>query len=153
MIFMSIIKLKFDNKTFEKQLNEIITNKQKELIIKNGKDKNMYILNANEETMLRVFLDKYNKIKNYEINGDSNEFPGYMQFSLKDTMNSLKLYGLVSFFNLFISGDWYVILTPDALTYYEKKGSRIELFNELAKSDKELLKEIIETDKKDENIS
>lgn len=148
---MYSVKVKFDTKKLEKQLNEIITNKQKELIIKNRKDCNM--LNMNEETMLKVFLSKYNKSKNYEITGDYNDFPNHMHFSIKDNMNTLKLYGLISFFDLFISGGWHVILTPDALKYYEKKGGRIELFSELAKSDKELLKEIIEVDEEDKNIS
>jgi len=34
---MSSIKFTFDTREFEKQLNEVINNKQKELIIKNRK--------------------------------------------------------------------------------------------------------------------
>ena len=150
---MSSIKFTFDTREFEKQLNEVINNKQKELIIKNRKDNNMFILNTNEETMLKTFLNKYNENKKYDITGNYNDFPDYMQFSIKDTMNTLKLYGLISFFDLFMSGGWHVILTPDALKYFEKKGSRIELFDELAKSDKDLLREIIEADQEDKNIS
>ena len=119
---MSSIKFTFDTREFEKQLNEVINNKQKELIIKNRKDNNMFILNTNEETMLKTFLNKYNENKKYDITGNYNDFPDYMQFSIKDTMNTLKLYGLISFFDLFMSGGWHVILTPDALKYFEKKG-------------------------------
>ena len=149
---MASIKLKFDSKKIEKQLNEIVKKKQKEIMIKSKGD-DMYILNSNQETMLDVFLNKYGESKKYDIVGNDSEFPDYMRFSIKDTMNELKYAGLLSYCDFFISGDWHVILTPDALKYYSKKGCRSELFSQLAKSDKELLKEIVELDEKDENIS
>lgn len=149
---MASIKLKFDTKKFERQLNEIVKNKQKEIMIKSKGD-DMYTLNSNQETMLDVFLTKYKESKKYEIFGNESEFPDYMRFSIKTTMDELKYAGLLSHCDLFISGDWHVILTPDAMKYYSKKGSRSELFSELAKSDKELLKEIIELDETDGNIS
>ena len=149
---MASIKFKFDTKKFEKQLKEIVNDKEKEIIIKSQGD-DMYILNSNQETMLDVFLSKYEETKKYEIFGNDSEFPDYMRFSIKDTMNELKYAGLLSHCDFFISGDWHVILTPDALKYYLKKGSRLELFSELAKSDKELLKGIIVLDENDGNIS
>jgi hypothetical protein len=112
----------------------------------------MYTLNENEETLLDIFIDKYNKINKYEISGNYDEFPNHLQFCIKDTMQNLKYTGLISSFDAFLDG-WYVVLSPDAMKYYNKKGSRLELFNELAKSDKELLKKIIEEDEKNGNIS
>lgn len=155
---MAKINIKFDTKKFEKQLqkqiDEITQKKQKELLIQRRKEnEGMYVLNSNEETMLEIFINKYNNNKNYQICGTYDEFPDYMKFSIKKTMESLKYAGLISNFNNFITGEWNVILTPDALQYYNRKGSRTELFNELAKSDKELLKEIIDIDDKNENIS
>lgn len=120
---MASIKLKFDTKKFERQLNEIVKNKQKEIMIKSKGD-DMYTLNSNQETMLDVFLTKYKESKKYEIFGNESEFPDYMRFSIKTTMDELKYAGLLSLCDLFISGDWHVILTPDAMKYYSKKGSR-----------------------------
>ena len=111
------------------------------------------ILNANEESMLDIFLEKYDSNKSYEISGNCNEFPDYMRFSIKDTMNNLKLNNIISHYDLFIGGGWNAILTPDSINYYSWKGSRIELFNELASSDKSLLKELIKIDQNGENIT
>lgn len=149
---MSSIKFKLDTKKIEKQLNEIVKNKQKELMIKSKGD-DMYILNSNQETMLDVFLAKYEENKKYEIFGDDSEFPDYMKFSIKTTMDELKYAGLLSYCDYFMSGGWHAILTPDALKYYSKKGSRLELFSELAKSDKELLLELIEAEKDKKDLS
>ena len=52
---MASIKFKFDTKKFEKQLKEIVNDKQKEIMIKSQGD-DMYILNSNQETMLDVFF-------------------------------------------------------------------------------------------------
>lgn len=150
---MYSLKLKLDTKKIENQLNEIVKNKQKEIIINQSKGDGMYILNSNEEKMLDVFIDKYDKNKKYEMSGYINDFPEYMHFSIKDTMTTLKYAGLLSNFDLFMSGGWHAIITPDALKYYAKKGSRIELFYELAKSDKELLLELIEAEKDKKDLS
>ena len=100
---------------------KLLKKKQKEIMIKSKGD-DMYILNSNQETMLDVFLNKYGESKKYDIVGNDSEFPDYMRFSIKDTMNELKYAGLLSYCDFFISGDWHVILTPDALEYYSKKG-------------------------------
>ena len=152
-------KIYFDTKKFEKQLNKqldlIVMNIKKEQQINKRKEKNsmFLILNANEESMLDVFLEKYNSSKDYEISGNCNEFPEHMRFSIKDTMNNLKLNNMISYYDLFINGEWNVILTPDSINYYSWKGGRIELFNELANSDKLLLKELIKIDHGGGNIT
>ena len=152
-------KVYFDTKKFEKQLNKqldsIVMNIKKEQQINKRKETNsmFLILNANEESMLDIFLEKYDSNKSYEISGNCNEFPDYMRFSIKDTMNNLKLNNIISHYDLFIGGGWNAILTPDSINYYSWKGSRIELFNELASSDKSLLKELIKIDQNGENIT
>ncbi len=55
-----------------------------------------------------------------------------MKFSIKTTIDELKYAGLLSYCDYFMSGGWHAILTLDALKYYSKKGSRLELFSELA---------------------
>lgn len=155
---MSKFEIKINKKKFEKELNkkvsEIVENRQKEIIVKRNRENgNMRVLSQNAETMLEVFLDKYNKDKDYSIQGNISEFPDYMKFSIKDNMENLKLYGYISNYNVFIGGGWFVILTPEALEYFEKKGSREELFEELADSEKSLLKEIIELENNNGDIS
>ena len=155
---MSKFEIKINTKKIEKELNkkvnEIVQNKQKEMIVKRNRENGtMSVLSQNAETMLEVFLDKYNKDKDYSIQGNISEFPDYMRFSIKDNMENLKLYGYISNYNVFIDGGWFVILAPEALQYFEKKGSREELFEELADSEKKLLKEIIEVENNNEDIS
>jgi DNA-binding ferritin-like protein len=146
--------IKIDTKKLQNSISQIIEDNQKELEIKaRRKNGNMISLSCNAETMLDIFLDKYNKKKDYEINGKYEEFPKYIKFSIKETMQELKYAGIISKYENFVSDDWYVILTPDALKYYSRKGSRNELFNELSSSDKKLLEELIEAEKNKEDIS
>ena len=155
---MAKIKIKCNLKNFEKDLNKsigkIIQNKQKEIIEKNnlvGANK-MILLSETEETMLLILLSKSNNGKIMQITGNCNEFPEYMDFNIEGIIEKLKLFGYISFGKLYIGGDWHIILTPDALSYFEKKGMRKELFEELTDQAKELLKEIIIKDEKKENI-
>lgn len=155
---MAKFEIKFDIKKLEKELNkqvnEIVRKKQKEMLIQHNKERlSMNLLSKNAETMLTVFLNKYNEKKDYTINGNMSEFPDYMRFSIKETMEDLKLYGYISNYNNFIDGGWFVTLTPESLQYFEKKGCRVELFEELADSEKDLLKEIIELENSGGNIS
>lgn len=104
-------------------------------------------MNNNEEVVLDVLLNKYDN--NYDVVVNCNEFPDYMKFSIKNYMNNLKYYGLISMCDFFIDGTCYITLTPDALQYYNKKGSRLELFNELTDDEKELLSELINISNQD----
>lgn len=123
---MAKFEIKFDIKKLEKELNkqvnEIVRKKQKEMLIQHNKERlSMNLLSKNAETMLTVFLNKYNEKKDYNINGNMSEFPDYMRFSIKETMEDLKLYGYISNYNNFIDGGWFVTLTPESLQYFEKK--------------------------------
>ena len=77
---MSKFEIKINTKKIEKELNkkvnEIVKNKQKEMIVKRNRENGtMSVLSQNAETMLEVFLDKYNKNKDYSIQGNISEFP------------------------------------------------------------------------------
>ena len=155
---MEKFEIKFDTKKLEKELNkevnEIVRKKQKEILIQQNKEKSsMNILSQNAETMLEVFINRYNENKDYTINGNMSEFPEYMKFSIEDTMETLKMHGYISNYNNFIDGGWFVTLTPESLQYFEKKGSRVELFDELANSEKKLLDDIIQIENNNGNIS
>ena len=155
---MAKFQIKIDTKKIEKELNkkvdEIVRKKQKEILIQQNKERlSMNILSKNAEIMLNVFLNKYNEEKDYSVNGNMSEFPDYMRFCIKETMEDLKLYGYISNYNNFIDGGWFVTLTPESLQYFEKKGCREELFDELADSEKNLLNEIIKVENSNGNIS
>lgn len=155
---MAKFQIKIDTKKIEKELNkkvdEIVRKKQKEILIQQNKERlSMNILSKNAEIMLNVFLNKYNEEKDYSVNGNMSEFPNYMRFCIKETMEDLKLYGYISNYNNFIDGGWFVTLTPEALQYFEKKGCREKLFDELTDSEKNLLNEIIKVENSNGNIT
>ncbi len=111
----------------------------------------MNLLSRKEEDMLSVILSKYNNNSSLEVTGMHTDFQEYMRFCIKETMENLKLFGYIANYNFFISGDWIVNLTPDGISYFEKKGMREKLFNELPENAKDLLKQIIDNEEK--NIS
>lgn len=155
---MAKFQIKFDTKKLERELNkqvkQIVERSQKKMLIQlNKEESSMNILSQNAEAMLNVFLDKYDVTKDYTINGNVSEFPEYIKFCIKDTMEDLKLHGYISSYSVFIEGGWFIVLTPEALKYFEKKGYMVELFDELVSNEKELLEEIIQIDNEDGNIT
>lgn len=155
---MAKFEIKLNSKNLEKvlkyQFNEIVKEKQKEIFINQNKESSsMNILSQNAETMLEVFIEKYKKSKDYTISGNMEEFPEHLKLSIKGTMETLKNNEYISSYNIYIGGEWYVILTPEALQYFEKKGSRVELFEELAENEKKLLRDIIQIENDNGNIS
>lgn len=154
---MAKFEIKFDAKKFEnelnKQVNKIVRKKQTEIILQQNKEKlSMDILSQNEEEILKILLEKYDKNKNYSVCGEYDEFPERIQFSIKESFKNLKIYGMISTYIPSLN-EWYVILTPEALQYFEKKGFRAEVFEELVNSEKDLLRNIIKIDKENGNIT
>lgn len=156
---MSNFKIKIDTKKFEKNLNKqlekIVYEQQKELILKNKIEKgdnDMNILPQKEEELLQIILNKYDGNEEMNVNGSSEELPKNMRFGLKDIFNTLKLYNYIAEWNFYIGGEWFVVLNQEGIDYFEKKGMRQELFDELADNEKSLLREIIDTETKGENI-
>lgn len=147
---MSNIKVIFNKKDIEKRINSIIEEKQTDLMHKTERSQDN-MLNSNEEELLDILLSKY-KDNTYEIMINHDEYPNYMKFSIKDYLNKLKEIGLISHFCVYIVEGCYVVLTPAAFQYYSKKGSRKELFSELSKDAKKLLREIIDVNNNNGNI-
>ena len=142
---MSNFKIKINTKKLEK----IVYEQQKELILKNKIEKgdnDMNILPQKEEELLQIILNKYDGNEEMNVNGSSEELPPNMRFGLKDIFNTLKLYNYIAEWNFYIGGEWFVVLNQEGIDYFEKKGMRQELFDELADNEKRLLKEIIDNE-------
>ena len=140
------MKFKFDNRKLknelQKRIEEIAYNNFVEETRKEG---NMFILQRLEEEVLSIILQKYDGNEQFTVSGNYSEFPSSMSFSIGDSLNKLKIAGYLSTVNNWLSG-WSVILSPDGLNYFEKKGLRKELFEELPDNAKELLKKLLEVE-------
>ena len=140
------MKFKFDDRKLknelQKRIEEITYSK---LVEETRKEGNMFILQRLEEEVLSIILQKYDENEQFIVSGDYSEFPSSMRFSIGDSLNKLKIAGYLSTVNNSLSG-WSVILSPDGLNYFEKKGLRKELFEELPDNAKELLKKLLEVE-------
>lgn len=140
------MKFKFDDRKLknelQKRIEEIAYSK---IVEETRKEGNMFILQRLEEEVLSIILQKYNENEQFIVSGDYSEFPSSMKFSIGDSLNKLKIAGYLSTVNNSLSG-WSVILSPDGLNYFEKKGLRKELFEELPDNAKELLKKLLEVE-------
>ena len=140
------MKFKFDDRKLknelQKRIEEITYSK---LVEETRKEGNMFILQRLEEEVLSIILQKYDENEQFIVSGDYSEFPSSMKFSIGDSLNKLKIAGYLSAVNCSLS-DWSVILSPDGLNYFEKKGLRKELFEELPDNAKELLKKLLEVE-------
>ena len=157
---MSNFKIKIDTKKLEKNLNKqlekIVYEQQRELILKNKLEKGdneMTILPQKEEELLQIILNKYDGNEEMNVNGNTEDLPQNMRFGLKNIFNTLKLYNYIAEWNFYIGGEWFAILNQEGIDYFEKKGMRQELFEELADNEKKLLKEIVDTETNGGNIS
>ena len=112
----------------------------------------MNILPNKEEILLEIILNKYDGNENMIVNGSYDEIPSNMHFGIKNIFRTLELYNYIGHFEQWLDG-WSVVLNQEGIEYFEKKGMRKELFEELADNEKELLKEIIEIEENNGNIS
>lgn len=156
---MAKMDFKFDVKKIEKAINKelekVVKKQQKGSITKRhiiGVNK-MNLLPKKEEEMLSIILSKYNNNSAMKVTGACDEFPKYMSLCMSETIDNLKLYGYISSGDVYIGGEWFIVLTPDGIEYYEKKGMRVELFEELPDNAKELLKEILKNESEANNIA
>lgn len=140
------MKFKFDDRKLknelQKRIEEIAYSK---IVEETRKEGNMFILQRLEEEVLSIILQKYDENEQFTVSGDYSEFPSSMRFSIGDSLNKLKIAGYLSTVNRSLSG-WSVILSPDGLNYFEKKGLRKELFEELPDNAKELLRKLLEVE-------
>ena len=156
---MSNFKIKINTKKLEKSINNqfesIIQKKQKELILKQqikGSNESMNILPSKEEKLLEIILSKYDGNENMEVNGTYEEIPSNMHLGIENIFRTLELYNYIGHSDRWLDG-WSVVLNQEGIEYFGKKGMRKELFEELADNERKLLKEIIEIEKNDGNIS
>ena len=121
---MSKFKLKIDTKKIEKDLNKqlekIVYEQQRELILKKG-DNEMTILPQKEEELLQIILSKYDGNEEMNVNGNTEELPKNMRLGLKDIFNTLKLYNYISEWNFYIGGEWFVVLNQEGIDYFDNK--------------------------------
>lgn len=152
---MSNFKIKIDTKKLEKNLNKqlekIVYEQQKEMIIKKG-DNKMNILPKKEEELLQIILNKYDGNENMEVNGTYDEIPTNMHLGLKNIFRTLEIYNYIGHYEPWLNG-WSVVLNQEGIEYFEKKGMRQELFEELADNEEELLREIIQAENEEKDIS
>lgn len=158
-MYMSNFKIKIDTKKLEKNSNkhiqQIVYDRQKELISKQQierSDESMYVLPSKEEELLEILLRKYDGNEAMQVSGSSDEIPVSMHYGLKEHFTTLKLNDYISQYQLTLGG-WFVVLNLEGIEYFEKKGMRKELFEELAENEKELLREIIDVEDRDGNIT
>ena len=112
----------------------------------------MQVLNQKEEELLQIILNKYDGNEEMQVEGSMEEIPEKIKFGFKDNFNKLKLCGYIGDYELYLY-EWIVSLNQEGLEYFEKKGMRKELFEELSDNERELLKDIIDSEKRGENIS
>ena len=112
----------------------------------------MNILPNKEEILLEIILNKYDGNENMIVNGSYDEIPSNMHLGIKNIFRTLELYNYIGHYEQWLNG-WSVVLNQEGIEYFDKKGMRKELFEELADNEKELLKEIIEIEKNNGNIS
>ncbi len=149
---MSKIKIKFDSKKIEKEIKkEIEKNAFEELVEQARSEGKMFVLQQLEEEVLYIMLEKYDGNNGLSVSGNYEDFPTNMKFSIGNSMDKLKSAGYLSTVIRSLSG-WSVILSPDGLEYFQRKGMRKELFEELPDNTKELLKNIIECEERKEEI-
>lgn len=111
----------------------------------------MINLNEVEEETIYIIINNLKDNSNsvtleYEI------FPNYIFQQIKDIFYKLKISGYISSGNCWIN-ECSVTLTPLGLSYFEKKGMRKELFEELPDNAKKLLTKLVNSESLGEEIS
>ncbi|MBQ3409666.1 MAG: hypothetical protein IJH12_10765 [Clostridia bacterium] len=150
---MSSIKFQFDGKKFEEKIiKEIERDVKKNIYRKEQECGNMVMLQRLEEEMLDIILDKYDGNEELLVSGQFQDFPPKMKLSVNKLMDKLELSGYLSSVNKNMRG-WFVTLTPEAISYFQKKGCRDELITEMPDNAKKLLSKLIECENQGGNIS
>ena len=129
------MKIEFDTRNFEKSLNKVIEEKNRQLQIESSVsdrklDSKMVILNKTEEELLRILIDSLDKEKGFEFSGNYPAFPSYILSQLNELLYTLKFSGYVASFSIYF-GHWSYILTPIGLTYFEDKTLQEEQSKEI----------------------
>ncbi|MDR0308020.1 MAG: hypothetical protein LBI42_14435 [Chitinispirillales bacterium] len=125
------MKLKFDAKKFERDLNNHVKKQidkivqQKQYVNTIKRDGQMISLNTTEEQALKAVLSVYQNNESHYVGGSDDIFPKYMHVSLKDIFDKLKDVGLVANYKQLMN-QWVAWLTPDAFDYFTDKEKYME---------------------------
>lgn len=80
----------------------------------------MRIMDAASEEVFAALLKLYDGNENRYIQGDNSVFPVPYRNSILSEFEKLRMYGMVSSVNLWLSG-WEATLTPQGLSYFDDK--------------------------------
>lgn len=80
----------------------------------------MRIMDAASEEVFAALLKLYDGNENRYIQGDSSVFPAPYRNSIPSEFEKLRMYGMVSSVNLWLSG-WEATLTPQGLSYFDDR--------------------------------
>lgn len=111
----------------------------------------MIILNQVEEETLDIIIKSVEK-NTYVATNSYDVFPNYIHNQIKRILSTLERYGYLASSDCWLNG-WTATITPIGISYFEKKGLRKELFEELPDNAKKLLKELLECELKNDNIA
>ncbi len=80
----------------------------------------MYTLDRTSEELIRILVNGY-KRDDYTISNQDVMLPVYIENNIRDEFNKLQEVGLISKFEMWITGNWEVIIRPNLLSYFEDK--------------------------------
>lgn len=81
----------------------------------------MRMMDDAAEEILRIILSQYHNNDNRCVHGDTDLFPSSYRFSLSVEFEKLRMYGVLSSHNFWISGTWEATLAPQGITYFTDK--------------------------------
>lgn len=99
----------------------------------------MRIMDISAEEVLKIILSNYDGNDNRIVNGDDSCFPQSYCSSLKLEFEKLSMYGMISNSQVYVDGEWRLILTPQGITYFEDKESAQERASDITLSKKKSL--------------
>lgn len=113
--------IKFDTKKFERDLNNIIQKKNKEIALRNeveSRSGTMKILTDTEKELLKIIIGKVDN--GYKCTITHEDLPEYISVQLGDMLSTLKYSKYVARFDQYLEG-CFITLTPEGMNYFEKE--------------------------------
>lgn len=81
----------------------------------------MRIMDAASEELLKIILSVYDGNENRRVHSNDNIIPPAYQRTLRQGLENLKMYGVITDFAYYITAIWEVTLAPQGITYFEDK--------------------------------
>lgn len=86
----------------------------------------MRFMDTSAEEILQIILSIYDGNENRYVQGDIDKIPVPYHNSLSLEFEKLKMYGMISNSNIWISAAWQLTLTSQGITYFEDKEKAME---------------------------